>query len=81
MEERPRRPKRLAPLVLVVETAERIDLVESLRNRKPEPGEARFIEVAARATCDAEGMGGVWVPGSPWFRRRAVKGGLPVGEW
>jgi hypothetical protein len=55
--------------------------VESFRNREPEPGEARFREFAARATCDAEGTGGVWAPDLPCSRRRAVNGGLLVGEW
>jgi hypothetical protein len=65
VDERPRMPRRMGPLVFGEERAERIDLVESLRNKEPAPGEAKFREVAARATCDAEGTGGVWVPDPP----------------
>lgn len=81
MDERPRMPRRMGPPACGEEREEWIDLVESFRNKEPAPGEARFREVAARATCDAEGTGGVCAPDPPCFRRRAVRGGLPVGEW
>jgi hypothetical protein len=80
VDERPLSPKCGWPLLFPVERAERVDLYESLRKRVPEPGEAKFKAPAARATCDAVGTGGVCVPGSPLSTRRAVNGGLPVGE-
>lgn len=59
----------MGPPALGEERAERtdlgMDLVESFRKSDPEPGEARFRAVAARATCEAEGIGGVCVPDSP----------------
>ena len=78
VEERPRRPARLGGWG--EERAERTDVDELLRKREPVPGEARFKELAAKATCEAEGKGGVCVPLSPSVYRRAVRGGLPVGE-
>lgn len=80
VDERPRSPKRAAPLLFPEEWAERDDLYESLRRRVPEPGEAKFKAPAARATCDARGIGGVCAPESPWSTRRAVSGGLPGGD-
>lgn len=78
VEDRPRNPMRLGGCG--EERAERADLEESLRYSEPRPGEPKFSEFAARATCDAEGSGGVCVPFSPSVNRRAVRGGLPVGE-
>ena len=63
VEERPRNPIRLGGCG--EDRAERTDLDESLRKREPAPGEARFNEVAAKATCEADGNGGVCVPLSP----------------
>ena len=78
VDDRPRKPILLGGWG--EERAERTDLDESLRKREPAPGEARFSEVAANATCEADGSGGVCVPLSPSVYRRAVKGGLPVGD-
>lgn len=78
VDERPRSPSRLGGCG--EERADRTDREESLRKRDPAPGEARFNDVAARATCEEEGSGGVCVPLSPPVYRRAVNGGLPVGE-
>ena len=84
VEERPRRPNRDGALTFGLERAERtergIDLVDSVRKRAAVAGEVRFKASAARATWEAEGIGGVWVPGRSWPTRCAVKGGLPVGE-
>lgn len=83
--DRPLSPNRIGAPPFGEEREERTDLVESFRSKAPTPGEAKFIEAAARATWDGEGMGGVLVPFSrPWSRAWfiAVKGGLsPVGEW
>lgn len=62
VDERPRAPSRNGPLTCGEERAEWIDFVESLRNKEPAPGEARFRVFAARA---AEGIGGVSAPDSP----------------
>jgi hypothetical protein len=65
VDERPRKPSRMGPLAFGEERAERMDFVESFRNKEPDPGEAKFKELAARATCDAEGSGGVCAPDPP----------------
>jgi len=80
VDERPLSPMRAEPLLFGEVRADRVDLYESLRKRVPGPDEAKFKAPAARATCDAEGTGGVCAPDSPWVKRRAVKGGLSVGE-
>jgi hypothetical protein len=81
VDERPRMPRRMGPPLCGDERAEVMDFCESFRNKEPAPGEARFTAAAARATCDEEGTGGVCAPDPSWWRRRAVSGGLPVGEW
>lgn len=81
VEERPRSPRRAWPLLLFPdEWADWVDLYESLRMRAPEPGEAKFKAPTARATCDAAWTGGVCDRASPLSKRRAVSGGLAVGE-
>lgn len=40
------------------EREERTDLVESFRSR-PDPGPTKFIDAAARATWEGDGIGGV----------------------
>jgi len=82
VDERPRMPRRMGA-AFGDERAEWIDLVESLRNRDPAAGEARFIEAAVKATCDGEGMGDALPPFSRSCMRAlliAVNGGLSPGE-
>lgn len=85
VEDRPRKPRRIGAPALGEERDERTDFVESFRSKVPDTGEARFIEAALRATCEGEGIGGVFVPSWGPCRRpllMAVRGGLsPPGEW
>ena len=48
--DRPLNPSRIGPPPFGEDSEERADLVESVRSRAPTPGEARFIDAAARAT-------------------------------
>jgi hypothetical protein len=83
VDERPRKPRRMGA-AFGDERAECTDFVESLRNKDPAPGEAKFIEAAVRATCEGEGIGDVLPPFSTSRRNAllmAVSGGLSPGEW
>jgi hypothetical protein len=60
--DRPLSPRRIGAPPCGEEREERTDAVESVRSKAPTPGEARFIEDAARATWDGEGIGGVLAP-------------------